>query len=290
MIYLVVSILLNAFVGVIFKHFDKWNVNAFSAIVLNYWICVITGCIFLGDFPISTDTLKSDWFPWAILIGFLFITLFNVIAISSVKVGVTLTQAANKLSLAIPVVASILLYDEDLSLLKGAGILCAIIAVVLISIRDKKLVIEARYLLLPIILFLGSGIIDTVLKFVEQAYITSAFLANQWLISLFLIAALLGSCALIVKKIAGRLTLGLKEFKAAIFLGIPNYFSIFFLVKALQYEGLTSSAIIPINNIGILALVTLYGLFIFREVLSKKNILGLILAALAILFIYFGDL
>lgn len=54
-------------------------------------------------------------------------------------------------------------------------------------------------------------------------------------------------------------------------------------------KGLSSSAVIPINNIGILFIVTLFGVFIFKERLSKLNILGVVLTVVSMLLIYFGD-
>ena len=72
-------------------------------------------------------------------------------------------------------------------------------------------------------------------------------------------------------------------------LGVPNYFSIFYLIKALNMKGLSSSAVIPINNIGILFIDTLFGVFIFKERLSKLNILGVVLTVVSMLLIYFGD-
>jgi len=70
---------------------------------------------------------------------------------------------------------------------------------------------------------------------------------------------------------------------------VPNYFSIYYLVKALQSNALSSSAIIPINNITVLFAVSLFGIFVFKEKLSKLNYIGLILTIMAILLIFAGD-
>ena len=114
MIYLFLSILLSTFLGVIFVYFNKYKIDIFQAIVFNYWICVITGSLVLGNFPIHANSIQTDWFKMSIIMGVLFISVFNLIGISSVLVGATITQTANKLSLTIPVVVSYFLYHENI--------------------------------------------------------------------------------------------------------------------------------------------------------------------------------
>lgn len=137
MFYLLLSILLNTYIGIAFVYFKKYKVDIFQAIVFNYSACVITGSLVISQFPINSATIHGAWFPWAIAMGALFISLFNIIAFSSVKVGVTITQTSNKLSLAIPVLFAWLYYHEQISLLKLIGILFAILSVLFIT--SKKI-------------------------------------------------------------------------------------------------------------------------------------------------------
>ena len=65
-------------------------------------------------------------------------------------------------------------------------------------------------------------------------------------------------------------------------LGIPNYFSIYFLVKALRSNLLDSSGIFTINNVAIVIISTLLGIVFFKEQLSLKNWIGIILAVISI--------
>ncbi|MEZ5047128.1 MAG: hypothetical protein R2831_09070 [Chitinophagaceae bacterium] len=291
MIYLFLSILLNAYLGIAFVVLNKLKIDLFQCIVYNYWTCVITGSFFLGYFPLSINTLSSPWFLWAIMMGALFISVFNIIAISSVKAGVTVTQTANKLSMVIPVLFSFFLYREPISYLKMFGILIALLAVVFITYKkqDENLQTSATQWLLPIILFISSGIIDTLTKYVERNFLITNNIANSYLIAGFFVAASFGTIYLVYTFIVGKRTFQWKYLLSGIILGIPNYFSIYFLVKALQHKGLNSCATIPINNIGVVFLVSLVGIFFFKEKLTKLNYLGLILSILSILVIYLGD-
>ena len=75
------------------------------------------------------------------------------------------------------------------------------------------------------------------------------------------------------------------EFKSiygGIALGIVNYYSIYFLLKALQYEGTESSTIFTVNNVAIVMLSTLIGLVLFRETIYTKNWIGIVLAVVSI--------
>ncbi|MGY8910183.1 MAG: EamA/RhaT family transporter, partial [Flavobacteriales bacterium] len=68
-------------------------------------------------------------------------------------------------------------------------------------------------------------------------------------------------------------------------LGIPNYFSIVFLIKALQTEGFESSTLFTINNVGTVILSTLVGILIFKEQFSIKNKIGVTLAIVGIVIV-----
>ena len=290
MIFILISIIFNTYIGIIFKHFGQWKINTQVAIVVNYWFCVLTGTLFLQSNPFELSHLSAPWFAWSLVIGVLLISVFNVMSLSSVQIGVTLTQAANKMSLAIPVFFSFYLYHDALTLLKILGIILALAGVYFITTKSKTAAPQSMKLwwILPI-LFIGSGAIDTITKFVEINFIQTNHSLNVYLIHCFGAAALFGSTYLVFQLAMGKTKLNMRSILAGILLGVPNYFSIYFLVKALQFKGLESSSIIPINNIGILILVTLYGYLVFTERLSNRNKIGLGLALISILLLIFGN-
>jgi len=285
MIFILLSILFNAYIGIIFKYFGNWKINIFPAIVMNYWICVLVGSISLRAIPFSKSNFESPWFLYSVGIGILFISLFYLMSVASVKIGITLTQAANKMSLAIPVFFSIYLYNEPFGVFKILGILSALLGVFFITQSEKQGSPKTKtyWWLLPV-LFIGSGMIDTITKYVETSFINSNTLLNTYIIHCFAAAATFGTIVLLFQKKSIQ-RINVKTVGAGLLLGIPNYFSIYFVIKSLQFKSLDSSAIIPINNIGILVVVTLYGFVIFQEKLSIKNKIGIGLAAVSILLL-----
>lgn len=70
-----------------------------------------------------------------------------------------------------------------------------------------------------------------------------------------------------------------------IVLGIPNYFSIYFLVMALRNPDFESSTLFTLNNVAIVTLSTLLGIALFRERLIKHNWIGLALAVISIILV-----
>jgi drug/metabolite transporter (DMT)-like permease len=291
MLFLILSVLISSYLGIVFTLFKRVGIDSFQAIVFNYLTCVITGSLYAGGFPLSAQTLSEPWFPWALVMGSMFIATFSLIAISSLNVGVTITQTANKLSLVIPVSISFWVYHEPILPLKIAGIMVAILAVFLLSYAPKKSEGNANSLrvLLPLILFVSSGFIDSLTTFVQRAYIHTEAIANAYLIAGFLAAGTWGSIVLGIQYAKQQRAFAWRHLVGGIVLGVPNYFSIYFLIKALENPSLNSSAIIPINNIGILLVVSICGIFFFKEKLKTIHYVGLLLAGLSIALIYGAD-
>jgi drug/metabolite transporter (DMT)-like permease len=290
MIYLLGSIVLTSWLTLAFKVVERFGVQRFPAIVFNYIFCVITGIIVNGQVPDYRANADKDWFAWACIMGTIFIVLYNIIAFSAQRVGVAVTSVANKLSLVIPFVFSIYLYNEEATWLKIIGIAVALLAVILTCLPsgNQQLHTKDRWVyLLPILLFFGSGLLDTMIKYVEHNFL-NATNVNEYLITAFTTAAVIGILMLTVQLLTGKQGFSWKAVMAGVLIGIPNYISIWCLMEVLkQYAG-DSSAIIPINNMGIVLFSAVVAWLIFKEKLSHINWIGIILSLGAIALIAFG--
>lgn len=286
MIYLILSILFSVITVSFFKLFEKYRVYTFSAIVLNYISCVILGNV-TGEHAVSlTPFYNEPWFLYTLILGALFISIFMCIGLTAQKLGVSVSMLAAKLSVVVPVVVAFFMYDESVTALKLTGIVLSLAAVYLISKKDEVMHVHPLYILLPVAVFAGSGMIDTLLKHVEKTYIPPAD-ATSIVTTVFLMAALWGSVAWVFMKLSGNaFPLSKKEMMWGLALGLPNYFSMYFLVRTLSHFS-EASRIFPINNIGIAAATTLVGVLVFREKISRLNFAGILLAVIAILLISF---
>ena len=284
MISLALSVLSSSVLLVIFKYFDKFRVNTFQAITINYLVAATLGFLLAPIHLYPYQIIAKPWALSAVVIGSVFIGMFYLMAISSQKVGIAVSSVANKMSLIIPVVAGFVLYNESFVWLKLIGIGLAICAVVMVTIPNQKLEIERKYLILPIVIFLGSGFLDTFFKYIQTTQLGTDEI-ELFLSSLFVVSAAVGCIILLFKRFATADTLEPKSIVAGVALGVPNYFSIHFLLNALDLPNLESSVVFPVNNTGIVLLSTLLAIILFQERLSKLNWAGIVLAIGSIVLI-----
>ena len=146
---------------------------------------------------------------------------------------------------------------------------------------------DKKRMLLPLLLFIGMGVIDSLVKFAQHAFVRNE---NTALFSavLFFMAFITGIIMLPFRKE------GVSEFRKGqiwllgILLGIVNFGSIFMVVNALNYvntEGIRmdGSIVFGANNIGVVSLSVLAGLLIFKEKLRTINWIGISISGLAII-------
>lgn len=285
MIYLLLSVLSSSVIFVIFKLYNRFGVNTLQAIIFNYFFAFASGMFIDRQVPDPIKIFQEAWFPGVVILGFLFISVFYLAALTTQRSGLSVVSVATKMSVAIPVFFGIILYNESTGIIKIVGILLALAAVYLTSIKKKDgIKIKKRNLIFPLLVFIGSGIIDTTIKFLETSYVAEADVA-LFSSSIFAIAGCVGVCILIIQALLGKFSFSFKNVLGGIALGIPNFGSIYFLVMALRTEGMESSTIFPLNNVAIVMISTFLGLLLFREKMLPKNWIGIALAVASIVFI-----
>ncbi|MCX6185374.1 MAG: EamA family transporter, partial [Bacteroidetes bacterium] len=82
-----------------------------------------------------------------------------------------------------------------------------------------------------------------------------------------------------------KLKITLKNVFWGFMLGIPNYFSMYFLLKTLSAFHSSSAIVFPVNNIGVLAASSLVSILFFKEKMNKFNWYGLSLSVISIILI-----
>jgi len=287
MIFLVLSIISSAAIYVIFKYLDRFKINTFNIIIINYITAAVLG-ILLTKTQIDVFSIyKNAWFPFSIIIGILFIIMFVVIAKSSQIVGIAITTISNKMSVIIPIIVSLIIDPNDiLTGFKATGIILAVMAVFLSVYRKRKVEFDPRNIYLPIILFLGMGLVDSFVKYAQQFYVADDILP-VFTVVLFAMAALAGLTTKFIRKTSFKELYKPKTMAWGLALGISNYGSLYFLIKALNYKqdtGFTmdGSIVFGINNLGVIALSVIIGLLVFKEKFLKINWVGIILSFIAI--------
>mgnify|MGYP000215071554 FL=1 len=291
MIFLALSITASTLIFVIFRLFASYNINTLQAIVVNYFVACSCGVIGYQNSIELSAIPQYNWFYYTLALGALFIIVFNLMAITTQHSGLSVVSVATKMALVIPIAFGLWYYKEPLGTSKAAGIVLALIAVYLVAVKkDSSIILQKKNLVFPVLVFLGSGLIDTSLNFLQNDFITDKSLIPLFSSTIFLTAGVIGIMVLVAQKIKGVLVLEFKNIIAGIVLGIPNYFSIYFLVKALRSDLFDSSGIFTINNVGIVIISTLLGIVFFKEQLSVKNWIGITLAVISIALVSLATL
>lgn len=286
MIFLILSIIASTITVSFFKIFERVGVNTLQGIIFNYITCAVLGNLITNETPvITTDFYNQPWFSYTLLLGFLFISIFFAIGETSQKMGVSVSMVSAKLSVVVPIVFALLFFSESLTGFQIAGIVLSLLAVYFISQKHNDGSTKTKNIwILPAIVFIGSGIIDTTLNLIQKRFIPAVSEAYV-ITTVFSIAFVLGALFLTYLVVFKNEKVAFKNVYWGVFLGIPNYFSMLFLVKTLSYFPTASATIFPINNIGIVAASTLVSVLFFKEKLNTKNIIGLTLSLIAIALI-----
>jgi len=288
MIYLLLTILANVSIFMAFRSFSKFNINTFPAIIINYLVCVITGSLYAGPQKVFSGIgAEQPWFYSAIFIGVIFVSTFYLMAKTTQLRGVATATVASKMSLAIPVVFSLFIFKigtNSLDTWNYIGIILAFIAIILVtkkkeassSIQTRSL----KFFILPFSIFFLGGLIDTSLNYINHKWLTEDTNAI-FTIMVFGFAFIIGFAIILIRKIKFKT----KDILAGIALGIPNFFSIYFQLKALSSFENNGALLYPSLNIGIIIVSTLSAILFFKEHLSKLNKVGISIAVLAILLL-----
>ena len=293
MIYLLLSILLNVWIFIAFRSYKKFRIPTLQAVVVNYFVCALVGVVYgRGEDLGAAEIISAKWFPVAIVLGFVFVVTFYAIAFTTQKSGVTVASIASRMSLVIPVIFALFIFDlqsKRFDVFNYLGILMAVAAVILASLRANGQKAHERsqpiVVLLPGLIFLLQGAIDTIINYSNSKLIPEDHDAI-FPVVVFATAGLAGAIFLMVK---GE-KMVIKSFLGGLYLGIPNYFSIYFILKALTAFDNDGALLFPILNTGIIALSTLAAVVVFNEKVTKLNIAGVIIAIISIYLVSYQEI
>jgi drug/metabolite transporter (DMT)-like permease len=283
MIFLILTILQSTAIFVTMKLFTRFKIDNWQAITVNYIVATGFGFLIYNGSLNPSVILEKEWIIYSIVLGITFISTFFIFALSSQKVGVALTSVASKMSVVIPVLAGLVILDENINLLSGMGVCMALIAFYLTLGRGKNSSFPKKYVIFPLLLFLGNGINDSLMKYSMFHYVKGSNDLILFLSIVFLTALMIGIFISLSRARIKNNPITLRNILAGIILGLLNFGSTYYIMEAM---GIFDSAVVfPITNAGIVSLSTLIGFFLFREKLNSKNWIGILLAIFAIILI-----
>lgn len=282
MSYLILSILISTLFGISFKVIAVNNIKSFQAIVINYLVAGSLGFITTSS-DVTPFTIFSQKWVWvAIGLGIVFVSSLFVIAETTARSGISVAQVSNRMAVVIPISVAMMYYGDALTVFKVAGILLAIVSVYLVSHKEESGTQKQKlWWLFPLVIFICSGIIDSSINY-AQRFLLSDNDFDAFLSTVFMTAFVFGFLMLLYQLAIQKHSFQAKAIPAGAILGVINFGTMYFIVKALNSEVLEPSALFPVNNLSILTLSTIISVLVFKEKLSGKNWLGIALSLLAI--------
>lgn len=291
-------------IALIFKFTETRQTNRYVITSANYFIAFTTSLLmiymkkiypiqgginqFVSEYRMLFSGELDVFSPfssiiWGMIIGSIagvFFFLSFIFYQKSVKEnGVALSGTFAKLGILIPMIFSIILWRELPTSLQWIGIVLSLIAIIIVNLskasRDK---FDVNTTL--ILLFLFGGMAEFSNK-IYQNYALNDY-KDVFLFFVFFVAFLISSVYSIKKKS----TFTLKDVFIGFGVGIPNLFSSYFLILAL--DTLKTSVVFPIYSAGSIVLITILGWLIFGETIKRKNVIAIVMIIIALILMNSG--
>ena len=303
MIYLILAIMCSSSIALIFKHSETNNMNRLAVTTANYFIAFVISLIFIfrdglfnlfdgGEFSFLVRELKNVVFlnknvfsekaslAWAVAIGIfagVFFFLSFIYYQKSVKNdGVGLSGVFSKLGILLPMLLSIVLWREFPTTIQWFGIFLAILSIIIVNFPFKKDWKKTLRLSLIFLFFYG-GVAEFSNKLFQKY--SSLNLKPLFLFAVFLTAFLIS----FIFTLKDKNEFGVKDIRTGIMVGIPNLFSSFFLINAL--DVLKTAVVFPIFSAGSIVVISLGGFIIYQERLNKREISAIVMTVIALVLI-----
>lgn len=278
MLFLILSIICSVTVGVLFKTARGYTSSNTQIIASNY-VFALALCYL--SFSPDIKAVGKDA-PWGIYaaIGILLPSIFLFLAASIKHMGIVKTDAAQRLSLFIPILAAWLLFREEFNILKVGAFMVAFPALLLLLAKPSNNT-ENKWGY-PAAVLVGFGIIDILFK---QIASYTALPYTTSLSVIFGIALLLTMVTVVYEVTFKKVKIDSKNILFGGLIGIFNFGNILFYLKAHQAFAKNPSTVFAGMNMGVIIIGSLVGLFIFKEKLTKMNFAGLFLALVAVVLI-----
>lgn len=283
MYYLLASIVCSVLVSVLLKVARKRKIKIEQAVAVNYIVAVTLTMLVLKPDLSNPAGFLPTWWLFAAL-GVLLPSVFVIMAKAVDSAGIVKSDAAQRLSLFLPIVASFAIFGEQLTEGRLIGIALAFVALFCLLWKadgSKKSGSLTTQIGLLMGVWAGYGVIDILFKQVAKS--GTAFAGN--LLVAFCLAAVLMFGYLFAQ--------GTKWSKEGIvggmLLGGLNFLNIVTYVSAHQAMSDNPTLVFAGMNMGVIVLGTLVGAWIFKEKISSINAAGISVALAAIGCLFYWE-
>lgn len=275
MISLLCAICSSAAVSAVLRIGEKRTQGTYGRFAMNYLSAAVLAFLAMPDKSFSVSSSIQLALGLGAVQGLLYLLSLMSLQKSICQNGVILSSTFARLGLIVPMLFSIAAFGEMPNLLQTIGFVLACAAIWMMQVKEENNS-DKNYSGL-ILLLVISGLTDSMAKIFEE--LGDRNLDSWFLLITFIVAFFLSVGMMIYHKEK----LGVSEIVYGCLVGIPNYGSVFFLLKALT--SLPAVLVYPTYSAGTILAISLIGVAAFGERPRKRQwaALGMILVALVLL-------
>ncbi|MBM7559983.1 EamA family transporter [Marinitoga litoralis] len=265
MLNLILAIICSSLIAIIFKFSNRFNPNIFLVTSSNYFIATLISFILIDKSLFKTNIV----FPILLGIptGLLFFLSFLFYQKSIKNNGATLSGAFAKLGILYPVFLSMLIWREIPKPINLSGIFIAILGIIIVYFPIKGIKVNFDLILLS--LFGG------IAEFTNKIFQKYGIIEQKDIFLFFVFLSAMFFSIFMVKSFTK------KDIIIGLLVGIPNLFSSYFLILALN--KLSAPIVFISYSTGSILLITLISYFYFKEKINNNQKIGIIVILLSLI-------
>ena len=285
---LVYPLILSIIFGSAFVHVMRFaqlrNLNMAWVGAFNYLAAFIACALIWATQPDP----PSGWPPvvFGLLSGALFVALYFLLAAGFEMVGAGIVQCSTRVSIVIPTIVAIVVFDRNIpSVMRAAGIAAALACFPFLT-RTRALTNPVRsswkgpVLFLLFLLFLLNGVVGVLWKWYGQYVPRNGSAA---ILTFVFALAFLGTLGVALRS---RVAPTFDSMLHGVALGLVNVASCSTSVVAIAL--LKGSVYFPLNAVGVMVVTMITAALLWKERFGRPAIIGLAMALSAIILIATG--
>ena len=277
MFYLLLAIIASSLVSIVMRLTEKKVNNNMLMFSFCYGVCTLMAYLFKPqDVKFIYDSDMFTALIIGVITGFLYLSSYTLLKKSIEVNGVVLSTTFMKLGVIIPTIMAIIIFKEELKLIKTVGIVLALIAIFITNF-DKENSGNVKYMWLLVLLFFANGFGSSMANIYDK--LGNNTLKDFYLIFTYGFATILA----IVLFFKNKKTIHKEDIISGILIGLPSYFVSRFLLMSLH--EVPATIVYPAYSVGTIIVVTLVGVIFFKEKLSIKKIISIFMILVALILL-----
>jgi len=227
------------------------------------------------------QNFSSTWIPWILGLGLMFVLGFNAFANAIRVSGLPIAALFQKMSIILTVLAALYLRDP-INWIQLTAWFVGILAITMAYAPKKESSFNRTGFISLVSSLIISSVIEIGFLLLNKQNFSNADFHSIFPTTLFGAAAVFGMIGHCISN--QSLKINTQELLFGFTLGLPNYYSIYFMLKALEYEW-NGVVFFPLLNVSVVIFSALSGCLLFKDQLTGKQIIAILLSTISILLI-----